>query len=266
MTKQKASALRNTKIAIVFFVFLAFIVGLSVTFKIVGIIKDGQFDSSKRFNLAITNGRNIEVMSFSNSKNIAVFKLDKNIKLFEAGRILEVPIDGFIDLSTLDLNQKINSLFLKSILNYQTLKTNLTIIDLLKLFAFSSRVAQSDVTTKTIGYEAFGIATDKIVSRLVADEFIEKDNQTIQIINGTNIGGLGNRLARLITNMGGNVIIVATSDMPKKMSTISYIDEKSYTVEKLNKILGYELVLEADNAISDITITIGEDKAVSSPF
>ena len=267
MKKKKEQAVSNTKIAIVFFAFLAFIVGLSLTFKIVGIIRQGQFDSSKRFNLAITNGRNIEVVSLSGSaKTIVIFKLNRNIGSYEAGQFLEIPIDGFITSNSLDLNQKADSLFLKAIFSYKKAQTNLTIIDLLKLLVFSKTVVSTSVNTKNISADLSPSELDKAVTRLVSDELIEKDNQTIQIINGTDIGGLGNRLARLVTNMGGDVIIVATSDSKKKISNISYIGQKTYTVGRLQKVLGYPAVEENNNAISDITITIGEDKASSAPF
>ncbi len=66
--------------------------------------------------------------------------------------------------------------------------------------------------------------------------------------------------------MGGDVIIVATSDRAQKKSIISYTDEKSYTVQRLQKVLGYNVAKVDFDAIADITITIGEDKANSSPF
>lgn len=264
MKQEKEKAVSNTKIAIVFFVFLIFVVVLSLTFKIIGIISRGQFDSEKRFNLAITNSRNTEIMSFSGSRNIAVFKFDGNIHPLEAGRFLEVPVDGIIALTSLNLNQKVNSLFINTIFNYNRLKTNLTIIDLLKIAMLARTIPENAINIRTVGNRG-DLQLDKIVGRLVVDDLIEKDNQTIQIINGTDIGGLGNRLARLITNMGGDVIIVASSDSPKKKSSISYIDKKTYTVEKLQKMLAYEVVKEV-NAISDITITIGEDKVNNLSF
>lgn len=266
MKKQKQSRLNNTKIAIVFFVFLTFIIGISLIFKVAAIIRAGQFDDSKRFTLTITNGRNTEVMSLSpSSKNIVVFKLNNATPPAEAGKLLKIPIDGFIAYASLDLNQKINVLFAKAIFNYNRLKTNLTIIDLFKIALFARSIPESSINIK-IARDTNGLALDKIISHLVSDAFIEKDNQTIQIINATAVSGLGNRLARLITNMGGDVIIVATENNLRKKSVISYIDKKTYTVERLQKVLGYEAVREANNAISDITIIIGEDKINSAPF
>lgn len=266
MKKKTVPSVSNTKIAIVFFVFLALIVGISLILKVITLIGAGQFDDSRRFTLTIANNRNVEVMSLSPSlKNITVFKLNDGIKPAEAGRQLAIPIDGFIVQNSLDLNQKTDSLFIKTILNYNKLKTNLTIIDLIRLAMFARTIPENSINIKMIG-NAAGLELDKIVSRLVSDTFIEKDNQTIQIINGTGVGGLGNRLARLVTNMGGDVIIVATSDNLRKDSIISYIDKKTYTIERLQKVLGYEVIREAGSAISDITITIGEDGINNSPF
>ncbi|KKQ32541.1 MAG: hypothetical protein US48_C0022G0001, partial [Candidatus Levybacteria bacterium GW2011_GWA2_37_36] len=150
--KQKKSAQSNTKIAIVFFAFLAFIVGISIIFKLITVVRAGQFDSSKRFTLTITNGKNIEAISLSpDSKEISVFKLNDSVKFAEVGRFLEIPIDGFIVQNSLDLNQKVDSLFVKTILNYNKLKTNLTIIDLLKLTMLARTIPESSVNVKMVG-------------------------------------------------------------------------------------------------------------------
>ena len=257
----------NTKIAVIFFIFLGFIVGISLIFKVILVVRQGQFDSSRRFTLAISNSKNLEVISLSPAKkSITVFKLDKNVPSVKAGQLLAIPIDGTIAANSLDLNQKINSLFFKTVLNYKSLQTNLTIIDLLKLAFFTSSIPERDIAAENISYDLSSADVDKIIGRLAADELIEKDNQTIQIIDGTDIVGFGNRLARLVTNMGGDVIIVATSDSPKKKSTVSYMNKKNYTAERLSKVLGFEIAKSEESGVADITITIGEDKVNSSPF
>ncbi len=266
MKKKNDSSISNTKIAIIFFIFLLFFLGISLIFKLILVVREGKFDDGRVFTLSVSDKNNLEVISLSESaKSIVVFRL-QNIKPEDAGKFLEIPMDGYISATSLDFNQKVDLLFLKSILNYRNVQTNLTIIDLLKLFAFARTVPDSSLNIKSISQDLNSTEVDKIVGRLAHDELIEKDNETVQIINGTDIGGLGNRLARFITNMGGNVIIVATSDKPQKRSIISYIDKKTYTVEKLHKILKYDTIKASDNAISDITIVIGEDKISSAPF
>jgi hypothetical protein len=263
--KKKEMTLSNAKIAIVFFVFLAFIVGISLILKFAILLKNGKFDSSRSFILSVTNERNIEVISLSPSlKDITVFKFKDNVDSTEAGRLLEIPIDGIISLNSLDLNQKTNSLLLTAITNCNKIKTNMTILDLLRIALFARGVPESSINTKVVGEG--GLGQDKVLDNLINDPFIEKDHQTIQVVNGTNVSGLGNRLARLITNIGGNVILVMTDNNPRKKSVITYIDKKTYTIERLRKILGYEVVRVPDNAMSDVTIIIGEDKVGSNPF
>lgn len=266
MKKKSNFAANNTKIAIVFFLFLIFIVGISFVFKLVIAIKESHFKGYGRFTMTVSNNRNIEVISLSpGSKDIVVFKLSDITSSAEAGRILQVPIDGFIASDSVNLNQKIDLLFTKALFNYNKLKTNLTIIDIAKIVMFARAVPENSVNVKVVG-DRNRLDLDRIVNRLVSDDLIEKDKQTIRIVNATAVSGFGSRLARFITNMGGDVIIVATENSLKKKSLISYIDKKTYTVKRLQEVLGYEVVKEEENAISDITITIGEDKINSIPF
>jgi hypothetical protein len=266
MRKQKTSALSNTKIAIVFFALLVFIVVVSFICKIIIVIKNGQIDSSRSINLSISNDKNTEIMSLSPSlKSITIFKLSDKVTSSEAGRLLEIPLDGSIVSGSLNLNQKANSLFKNLFLSYNKLRTSLTIIDIAKLIMLSGTVSENNINTLVVN-SGEGSELDATVSRLISDTFIQKDNKTIQIINGTEVSGLGNRLARIVTNMGGNVIIVATSESTRKESYILYSDKKSYTVERLEKMLGYKAMQEEKKTISDITIIIGEDKVDSSPF
>jgi len=266
MKKKKEHVINNTKIVVVFFVFLAFIVGISLMVKVIAVIKASQFDNTKRFTLSLTNGKNIEVISLSpRSEDVVVFKFNNNVKSSDVGRLLEIPIDGFIAFKSQDLNQKIDLLFKSAFFSYNNLKTNLTVIDLLKLATLTRAIPENSINIVIIK-DVSQLDLNKVVERLVTDAFIENDHQTIKIVNGTEVSGLGNRLARFVTNMGGNVIMVETESNKEKKSFISYTDKKTYTVERLQKILGYEVVKNKDNTISDITIAIGEDKLKSTPF
>lgn len=264
--KKKDKAFSNTKIAVVFFVFLAFIIGISLLYKFTILLKSGQFTDSRSFTLSVANGKATSILSLSPGLgNIAVFEFPENVGKKEAGRFLGIPIDGYILSDSLDLNQKPKSLFFKAIINYDNLKTNFTIIDLLRIAMFTRAVPERSVNVVEIKNTDKPIS-DSIVSRFASDNFIEKDNKTVKIINATGISGLGNRLARLLANVGADVLLVATDNNLSRRSTILYIGEKSYTVERLQKVLGYEAIRGSGDSMSDITIVIGKDKVDSAPF
>jgi len=265
--RKKESAQSNAKIAFIFFIFLFLIVGISSIFKVVIIIREGQFDSSRRFTFTVANNEKVHVVSHSaGSNSLIIFQMNGKTSSDRAGQLLGIPIDGFISAKDSGENLEASSFLLKSIIGYSNLQTNLTIVDLIKLYFSVKAVPENFVTIREISLEEDMAKIDKIVGRLVFDELIEKEGKTIQIINGTDVGGLGSRLARLVTNAGGNVILVATADSPKKKSIIAYTGKKTYTVEKLEKVLKYEIIENRENAISDITITIGEDKLNSLFF
>ncbi|MEK7517760.1 MAG: LytR C-terminal domain-containing protein [Patescibacteria group bacterium] len=256
----------NTKVAMVFVAFVLLIVSISLIFKFIFVLSQSQFDDSKRFTLTVSNKRELEVISFSPiSRSVSILKLGKNLDT-PVNKFLAIPIDGFVKGESLDLNQKIETLLSQMILNYRKLQTNLTVIDCIKLFIFAKSLPERGVNIRNISQDLSVSEIDSIVTRLVSDELIERDGKTIQVVNGTNVVGLGNRLARFITNMGGDVIFVATANNHQKYSMISYIDNKSYTVERLNKILGFKTVKVSDKLLADISIVIGEDSLNSLSF
>lgn len=263
--KRKLKKGSNTKLAIIFFSFVVLIISISLIINFMLILSQSKFDDSKNFAVTISNQKNLEVISFSPgsvqsgfSPSLSILKLEKNLGT-SPSQFLAIPIDGFIRGDDLVLNEKIESMFFRMILNYKNLQTNLTVIDFIKLFIFAKSLPEREIQIKNI-YKAQTInEIDSVVSRLVSDDQIEKEGKTIHIINGTNVSGLGNRLARLIANIGGDVIIVATSDDSRKYSEISYIGNKSYTVERLGKILKFKTIKAQDKTIADITIIIGND-------
>ena len=166
----------------------------------------------------------------------------------------------------MDLDQRLDSLLPKMIFSYKKLDTDLTIVDLIKLFVFTKSLNDREIEERFVSEDMSEIEIDNLVGRFFRDDLIEKEGKKIQIINSTDVSGLGNRLARLVTNMGGDVILVATGDSPQKSSEITYIEDKNYTVERLSKILGFNTVETTQRTIADIIITIGEDSLNSVSF
>ena len=70
----------------------------------------------------------------------------------------------------------------------------------------------------------------------------------------------------LITNLGGNLILVSNSEKYDNKSRIIYSSEDSYTVNKLSRFLGFPKQKADIKGISDVIIIIGADKIKSLNF
>lgn len=268
MKRKKREVNRNnSKIAIIFLIFVISIIFTSLVFKAVYILRKSNFDGRNRFTISVSNNKNLEIISFSpNTHSISILKLDGEIKNLDVNRFLEIPIDGFVKASFLETKGDTVSLMSNIFFKLKDIKTNLTIADIFRLFLVSRTTPLNNVKTSHISSSLEGLRVDKIIAQLFIDAEIEKENQTIEIVNATSATGLGARLGRLIANMGGKVVQVSTEENLQKKSIIIYNGRKTYTVEKLKKILGFNTIQMGKQSIADVAIVLGEDSQNPSSF
>ena len=266
--RKKARVEKNsTKFAILFVLFVFVIILISAVLKAASVIRQSKFDGSNRFTISVSNNKNLEIISFSpDIHSISILKLDGEVKNLKLERFLKIPIDGFVKGSFLKIDQDVASLMSNIFFNYNNVKTNLTIIDILRLVLVSKTTPLNNIAIYNISSSLGGQKVDKIVEKIFKDEEIEKENQTVEIINTTEVLGLGGRLARFITNMGGNVIQVSTEKNLEKNSYVLYTGRKTYTVKRLSEALGFKLVQMDKKFIADIRIVLGEDAKDPSSF
>lgn len=195
-----------------------------------------------------------------------------------------LPIDGLLDFSgkftqspAIDIVSEIrkNPFSGVSILSY--LKTNLTPLELIRLKMGLSKVRFDKI--KQINLESLGaldhqrladgtdvLTTDtvKLDSALseIVDPLIRFEHKTIAIFNSTDHPGLAQKAARLISNIGGNVII--TSNGQNKFKTSRIFGEKSKTLDHLKQIFNVRDTIDPkdEDLISSraqINLFMGED-------
>lgn len=264
--KKRDAKKQNTKIAIGFFIFVASIVLISLIFKVSLVARQSEFDGNNRFTISISNNKKLQILSFSpNTRSISVLKLDGNIKNLNINKFLGIPIDGFVVASFLEINQDVASLMSNIIFDYRRIETNLTIVDVFRLFLVSKTTSLNDISTVVISSTLESARIDEIVAKLFNDSEIEKEDQTVEIVNTTSVTGLGARLGRLITNMGGKVVQVSTDNLQKN-SLILYNGRETYTVRRLSKLLGFKITQENKQSIANIMIVLGEDSKNPSLF
>lgn len=275
--RKKNSGKNNLKTAFIFFILVFALIVLSSLFKLAALIKNSRFDANHSFNVITYSTqkgqnaqKNLRVISFSpQNQSISVLRLLTNTKPAQIGRILKVPIDGTIGILNQD-EENIKAMFQNTLLNYKDVKTNLTIIDMARLWFFTKGVPEQSIVVK----EFFLLeeenlkdeVIDRISSKLFLDMTFSAEKVSIQIINGTGVLGLGNRLGRLISNIGGNVVAVSTSKSDFGTSEILYSNKNTYTLQRLSRVLGFKRAQTKGVEFSDIIIKIGKDSLSSLVF
>lgn len=258
-----------------FIIVVVILIGISLAFRVYALIKESRFDGIHRFTIALSSEEKtelnkapyFEIISFApDSHTISLVLIEKNIQLTGIGKTLEIPIDAAIFYKQKQnipkkilSNKDVESILLRLLVSYRDVSTNLTIIDLARLWFIARSWPRSAVTFASITNSSDQIEISKFASSLFIETEMVEEKNTIGVVNGTDEAGLGNRLSRLITNMGGNVVSISTSDTPITRSSISYFGNKSYTVSRLQKVLGFKEKKLEKQAISDIIITIGKD-------
>ncbi|HUQ85465.1 MAG TPA: LytR C-terminal domain-containing protein [Candidatus Limnocylindrales bacterium] len=263
MKKNHASTENNNslKTFFVYFIIVALIVGGALVVRSFFILSQSRFDGS---NITVAVSQNKKIVSIigvdSSKKIISILKTDKvNIPLDNLAAKLGLISESYIDsVDYLDANST-DTFFLKSINVADGIRSDLTIFDKIRLWFISKNVSENNIKKENITALTDKILIDQQIKTLFTDSNLVSENLSIQIINSTEIPGLGQNLERVILNRGGNVVSVSSSRSKSPNSIIDYFVRNSYTSNKLHKILRYPLKKTDSKTIADIVIIIGED-------
>lgn len=194
----------------------------------------------------------------------SIFDLGENQKDLGGNRLLKDtmedffahPMDGFLDFSSNYKDKSTgeivellrgNPLAIFNILS--NVKTDLTLIELVRLkmgfasvrFDKISEIDLSEILKKDQlldGTEVFTADPNKtdVVLANLADPIIKNEHKSIAIFNATEKPFFAQKWARLVTNIGGDVII--TTNAIQKVDKTMVSGEKSKTLLRLSQILG----------------------------
>lgn len=249
MSKRKTDS-GNLKFAAFFLIFVGGIITLSLIFRAFFLLKESKFNGSSHFTLQISRERETQFIYFSPK--------DSTIGILNVQNVssLEIPVDAKVG-SSLIINAKNMKSSLSKMLFDLNNQKDINFVDIFRLLLFSQTVKESSISQILITDKTDKVKVDSIMSTFFIDPQIRDEKLSIEIVNASNVYGLGNRLANLISNMGGNVILVSTGDL-KEESVIQY-NEDGYTVEKLNSVLDFRKEKVEKKSLSDIIIRIGRD-------
>lgn len=257
MKKRKNVKSKSTHLAIYFGLFLFFIILVSFVFKTLDLIGNSRFDGHNRFTVAIVSENTTDFISVSpRDKTLSRLLIKGVLGKNEAKKYL-IPVDSYVENRLYSPGDP-KTAFSKILFGINNSKTNLTIIDILRLTFYSSGIDRDNISQESV----LSKDEDKIKSQsseLFIDTRLAEEKISIQITNSSNISGYGGKLATYLTNLGANVVLVNSSQKEENKTTLLYRKEKNYTVERLSKILNITPLKRERSSIADVIIVIGKD-------
>ncbi len=222
--------------------------------------KESKFEGSVPINILVQGEKNSVLAVSPVGNKLSVFYLDGKVSRQDASHFLGLPLDAQIKSNSLDLSDDPKGKILGALLSYSGIETDLSIFDRIRLFLFVQRLKSEDLETRVVSKNQSFSEIDKIVSPQTADRKIQDEGLSIEVVNASGIDGQGANIARIITNMGGNVILVSTSQSSTEDSRVEYKKDVGYTVNRLSNALRFEVKKHRGDSIADVIIVVGKEK------
>jgi hypothetical protein len=257
----------NLRLAGLFVLFVCGLIAASLLLKVFFVFRDSKFDGSHSFIVAFVGQNQTKLVSFNpQNKIMSVVNINFVLGRKALEKTLEIPIDGIIKSNNNIQDKDIAPLLLKSATPFSASLEGLTFIDAFRLSVFAKSVQAGSIYDRDFSADLNDAQKATILNLSFTDPVVYQDNLGIQIINASDVSGVGSRLASLITNIGGSPILVSTADNPQNTSKIIYYKTESYTVEKLSDYLGFPVEESESKGIADVIIIIGKDKVNNLNF
>lgn len=236
---------------------LLIIVALGIKFYL--LISQSTFDGKHQYVLEVQEPSQERFVIFNPDNQSVRMVLVKGKISGNPALSLGIPVDGVFRSPT-DISS-VSSLTGTLLFGGSEDKKTITSLDALNLFVFVHTTDIGKVPSETIRTSEDSTSQNTALSKVLVDSTLYNEGKTIAVVNGTSISGLANRVSRLITDIGGDVISVTTSVNTVPTSSVGYTGQQTYTAKRLAHILHLPLVQLPGQSISDITVTLGTDKA-----
>ena len=251
----------NLKLAGVFFLLVCGLIILSLLLKFFFVFENSKFDGTHNFIVGFVGPSQTKLVSFNpQSKTMSTIDIKASLDRNMLARTLEVPVDGILKVDKNVEDKSVAQLLLRSASPFSNSLDGLTFVDAFRLSVFAKSVQDGSIYDRDLPAGLNDAQKSTIITLSFTDPAVYQENQAIQVINASNVSGVGSRLASLITNIGGSPILVTTADSPQNVSKIIYYGQESYTVKKLSAYLGFTAQESDKKGIADVIIIIGKDK------
>lgn len=255
----------NMRIAGLFILLVVCLILFSIVIKFAVLFENSKFDPAHRYIVSFISNSKTQIVSFSPQNNsISILNIDKKLDENKIRRTLEIPVNSSITVNNTINNKNLAVTLLNSSISLGSLR-DLNSIDSIRLFLFARSVALTSIYQRDFSEDLSSEEKSTVLSLSFTDPSIYQESQSIQIVNASEVPGLGSRLAGLINNIGGNVILVSSPQTSQDKSIIMY-SQKNYTVNFLSSYLNFPIRKSDKQGVADVIIILGKDKVNSLKF
>lgn len=228
----------------IFLVVLAFAAFISIAYKFFLLVQNSTFKHDS-FNLLLVSD-NVSLYHLDRRKNELLIKdlggkaeAIKNKNKISTSLALGVPLDGKIVIEDGQGRLSVREIFPLLFTPGKYDLDGLNELDIIKFLILSSITAENK---SSLDY--------------FRDAEIINEKISIEIINSTEIDGLGGTILEMLKGAGYNVISVSTEQGQKSQITAR---KKGVSVQKLTKLFGLPVIEVSDSGIADVSIILGKD-------
>ena len=258
-SKKQKEKKNNLKVAIVFIGIIVLLVVFSLLVRFIIAFNSSKFDGESPLSIEIDNGRSAGVLTLSpGDKKVSLIKVDNGGA--DVSDFLGIGAEAKIKSDSFLLSEEIRNEVFKLLIDYGGVRADLNAFYRIRIVFFVKSTHSDSIKEITISPSATSSQVDQIVSSLISDKKIIEEGLSIEVKNASGIDGLGTKIARVIANFGGNVILVSSSEDILDASYVGYSGRKTYTVKRLSKVFGMNSKNEKESSIADVLIIIGKDR------
>lgn len=270
MKKAAQQKSKSLKTFYLYAVVVGLLICLSLLIKGFFIIQQSKFDPAHDFTLAVTRQGSVkEVIAFHTQTPSVVLLVikDRTVPYETLARDYGIAVDGYVQVGNdMPLGTDVTAFLWTSLLHTALWQSDLTVLDKIRLLLLSKGVMTNNKTIEEIFLTKQNAQLNTILSNALINQDFATENISIQIVNATDVSGFGQRLGRVLTNMGANVVDVSSAQNTQAHTTIGYYGNNSYTVGRIQKMLGVSATRLTRQTIANIVITIGTDKQDTKEF
>src|SRR5258708_1316066 len=214
---------------------------ISLTVKAIFILQQSRVDPAHEFILAVIQQRHVkEIVAFHpETPTLSILLIqDSAVSYDMLAKIYGITTDGYIETNGEPQGADLTAFLWQSLLHTGTGESNLTILDKIRLMLLAKNVVTNNKTSQQLFLTKQTSDTNTMISTALTDQELASENISIEVVNATGVSGLGQRLGKVLTNLGANVVDVTSAAKEQPRTTLAYFGDESYTTDRLQKFLG----------------------------